>query len=375
MKLSQEEREQFIQDNFNLVYHVVHKYFSRRSSGVLDFEDLTSIGTIGLIKAVDGFNEEYGVKFSTYATPMIWGEIAREFQDKRAPFHIPRAIRDLHCKINMENLQDDPIETIAEKLQKTPFEILQALQITNVCSLEAPIGSDEEGKTSVLETVPYTEDYNSCILLHDIKRIVKPQEYEIIKMRMDGGTQMDIGDLLGVSQAQVSRVLLKAKNKIKKYMLGEDDMKNCELAKKLLREGKTAAEVMEETGLSYATVNYHQKRLAEEGKKPWHRRAPKPGTKAEIPQIPAAAAQNVPPVVEVPTPTAVEVPTPTAVEVTPAVRIIPTDFSIMATASGLSTAAELAKRLSVVSEALFATGDVQVTYNINISVGSYAEGA
>jgi len=223
MNLNPRERNQFILDNLKLVYHVTNRYFYKKICGNFDYEDLKGIGTVGLIKAVDGFNPEYGTKFSTYAVPMIYGEIHREIRDHSQGIHVSRLIKDARAAILKNQLENTAIEEISIKLNIPVEIVLEALKlknITNITSLDQTVNYDNN--TPMHEVVCiYEQDFDTSLLLHDMKTMLSEDQYKICKMRIDGANQKDIGKLLGISQTQISRELAKVKSAIRKYLKGE----------------------------------------------------------------------------------------------------------------------------------------------------------
>lgn len=266
-KLSDVERKQFAEDNIKLVHHTVWKYFKAKIGRQFDFEDLVSIGTIGLMKAIDSFKPEYGNKFATYAVPMIWGVISIELRDKESVLKIPRPMKDLQYQLYKNNLLDSTAKEVAEKLgitEEKATEVLQLKEITYVDSLDREIGEDG-GMDLYSKVGGYYQDFETELLIDDIGKQFKPREKQIMKLIMSGKTQEETGSIVGISQAEVSRALAKMKVIVKKYMRGEEmanGNEKTELAKKLVAEGKmSVSEIARETGLSTPTISYHKERF------------------------------------------------------------------------------------------------------------------
>ena len=209
-----EARQQFIFANMRLVLSVIQKYIHAKNN----YDDLFQVGCIGLIKAIDNFNPAFNVKFSTYAVPMIIGEIRRYLRDVNG-IHVSRSIRDtayralktaeqLSIELNREVTMEEVANKIGEKLANVYF----ALAATgNVVSLDEPIGESNTDSTSLLEQLPQdttnSDDWLGYKTMHDAINNLVQKEREILLMRYyDGKTQMEVSDEIGISQAQVSRL-------------------------------------------------------------------------------------------------------------------------------------------------------------------------
>ncbi len=209
-----EARQQFIFANMRLVLSVIQKYIHAKNN----YDDLFQVGCIGLIKAIDNFNPAFNVKFSTYAVPMIIGEIRRYLRDENG-IHVSRSIRDtayralktaeqLSIELNREVTMEEVANKIGEKLANVYF----ALAATgNVVSLDEPIGESNTDSTSLLEQLPQdttnSDDWLGYKTMHDAINNLVQKEREILLMRYyDGKTQMEVSDEIGISQAQVSHL-------------------------------------------------------------------------------------------------------------------------------------------------------------------------
>ena len=211
-------RDQLIMNHLNLVRFLASK-FKNRGEPV---EDLVQVGTIGLIKAIDRFDPERGLEFTTYATPTIMGEIKRHFRDKGWSVRVPRRLQELSSKVNQatdeltNQLQHTPsVEEIAEHLGTSVEEVLEAMESSSAYSsvpLEGGGSSDDEEAPSIIDHYA-TEDADLAasddrIVLEQAIADFSPREQEVIRMRfVDGLTQVEIAERLGVSQVQVSRLL------------------------------------------------------------------------------------------------------------------------------------------------------------------------
>ncbi len=211
-------RDQLIVNHLNLVRFLASK-FKNRGEPV---EDLVQVGTIGLIKAIDRFDPERGLEFTTYATPTIMGEIKRHFRDKGWSVRVPRRLQELSAKVNQatdeltNQLQHSPsVEEIAEHLGASVDEVLDAMESSSAYTsvpLEGGGSSDDEEAPSVIDHYA-TEDADLAasddrIVLEQAIADFSPREQDVIRMRfVDGLTQVEIAERLGISQVQVSRLL------------------------------------------------------------------------------------------------------------------------------------------------------------------------
>lgn len=220
-------RQQFIFANMRLVLSVIQKYIHTNSN----YDDLFQVGCIGLIKAIDNFNPTFNVKFSTYAVPMIIGEIRRYLRDENG-IHVSRSIRDTayHALQKAEQLTKElnrevTMEEVAQALNQSLANVYFALAATgSVSSLDEPIGSDRTGdSTTLIEQTPTnsatSDDWLSYNAMHESIGNLVQKEREILLMRYyDGKTQMEVSNEIGISQAQVSRLEKNALANIKNYL-------------------------------------------------------------------------------------------------------------------------------------------------------------
>ena len=224
-KGDEEARDQLIVSHLNLVRFLASKFKNRGEP----LDDLVQVGTIGLIKAIDRFDPERGLEFTTYATPTILGEIKRHFRDKGWSIRVPRRLQELSAKVNQATdeltveLQRSPsVEEIAAKLGVGAEEILEAMEssvaYTSV-SLEAGGSSEDDEAPALIDRLgSVDEDLDASddrMVIDDAIRDFSPREQEIVRMRfIDGLTQVEIAKRLGVSQVQVSRLLRRTLRKI-----------------------------------------------------------------------------------------------------------------------------------------------------------------
>lgn len=215
-------REKLIQGNLRLVLSVLQKFIGRGESA----DDLFQVGVIGLIKAIDNFNVDLNVKFSTYGVPMILGEIRRFLRDYQS-VRVSRSLRDLaykamQAKEKLTNLnQCEPtVEQIAEELGAKRADVVIALEsITDPVSLFEPIYSDSGDTLYVLDQVSDKSDSGSALnemLVSDAVNKLPDRERSILYLRyIRGKTQVEVAKAIGISQAQVSRLEKGAINNIR----------------------------------------------------------------------------------------------------------------------------------------------------------------
>ncbi len=206
-------REEFIVANLRLVLSVLQKYSSRSVKA----DDMFQVGCVGLLKAIDNFDETLNVKFSTYAVPMIMGEIKRYLRDNNS-VRVPRSMRDVAFKalrareILSTESEEASLESVAKFLEIPLTEITFALDaISDTLSLSEPIYSDGDEEVSLENQI---SDNKNCeenlfddIVIADAIKKLDPREREIILLRYYiGKTQVEVSEEVGISQAQVSRL-------------------------------------------------------------------------------------------------------------------------------------------------------------------------
>lgn len=207
-------RAQLVEENTGLVWCVARRFYNR---GV-EAEDLFQIGNIGLLKAIDKFDLSYEVKFSTYAVPMISGEIKRFLRDD-GMIKVSRSLKELAYKTYLcqEQLQEkwgrEPtIFEIAEELEAEPEEIMAALDAsTDVESLHKPIYQKDGQEISLMDKLPEKTVQEDKVLNHmllkELLTTLNKEERQLIYLRYFADrTQSQVGQELGISQVQVSRL-------------------------------------------------------------------------------------------------------------------------------------------------------------------------
>ena len=219
---SKTARQELITGNLRLVLSVVQRFVNRGEN----LDDLFQVGCIGLIKAIDNFDVEQGVRFSTYAVPMIIGEIRRYLRDNNA-VRVSRSMKDtayhamqIREKIQNEQNREATIEEIAAAMDKPKEQVVLALEaIVEPVSLYEPVYSDGGDTIYVMDQIGDITGENDWIDEIHIKEAIKnlsSREKKILSMRfMRGMTQMEVATEVGISQAQVSRLEKNAIQKIK----------------------------------------------------------------------------------------------------------------------------------------------------------------
>lgn len=221
-----ETRDTFITGNLRLVLSVIQRFGNRGENP----DDLFQVGCIGLIKALDNFDMSHGVKFSTYAVPMIIGEVRRYLRDNNA-IRVSRSLRDLAYKALQvrENLarrlQREPtMAEIAKEMDVEQEEVVLALEsIQEPISLYEPVFHDDGDAIYVMDQVSDTkntdEKWIENIALSEAMKKLTPRERKILNMRFfEGKTQMEVAEEISISQAQVSRLEKNALKYMRKYV-------------------------------------------------------------------------------------------------------------------------------------------------------------
>lgn len=221
-----EARQKLIDGNLRLVLSIIQRFTNRREN----LDDLFQVGCIGLIKAVDNFNTELDVRFSTYAVPMIIGEVRRYLRDNNS-IRVSRSVRDLAYRalqareVLSKNMSCEPsVEEIAALLQEKKEDVVHALEaIIEPVSLYEPVYSDGGDSIYVMDQISDQNNTDEVwledIALKEALKKLSERERTIINMRFyKGKTQMEIAEEIGISQAQVSRLEKGALDKIKKQI-------------------------------------------------------------------------------------------------------------------------------------------------------------
>lgn len=223
---SEEARNMLVQGNLKLVLSILKKFVNRTDN----MDDLFQIGCIGLLKAIDNFDLSHEVKFSTYAVPMILGEVRRYIRDNNS-IRVSRSLKDIAykaLKIKEKYLQDtgqEPsLEYISKKLEVSSNEIINALD-----ALKEPVSMFEAvyndgGDTIYLydqieDKKESNQDFSTKVALEEAMDMLEKRERQILDNRfIIGKTQMEIAEEIGISQAQVSRLEKRAIKQLKKVL-------------------------------------------------------------------------------------------------------------------------------------------------------------
>lgn len=219
-----EAREKFIQGNLRLVLSVIQRFNGRGES----VDDLFQVGCVGLIKAIDNFDTTLNVQFSTYAVPMIIGEIRRYLRDNN-PIRVSRSIRDLAYKalqakekLSKLNQKEPTVEEIAKELGIPKEEIVISLDaIQDPISLQEPVYNDGAESIYVMDQVKDVKNTDelwaeNITITEAMKKLNEREKVIVNKRFFDGRTQMEVAEEIGISQAQVSRLEKSAIERIKK---------------------------------------------------------------------------------------------------------------------------------------------------------------
>jgi len=199
-----------------LVHRVCNKYKHLAEKVGLGYEDIVSIGFIGLLKAFRYFDgEKYDVRFSTYAIPMIRGEILRELRDQHPGLKYSRPIKDIATHIQKAELQESSIDEIAIKLDVCRDKVIHAL---NFIFHQAPRSMDKKfkdvaGHDATLHLVIGSEDDTTSLSVWEFIKTLSPREQIVCSGLMEGLLQVEIGEIIGVTQVQTSRVIKKIRSK------------------------------------------------------------------------------------------------------------------------------------------------------------------
>lgn len=222
-----EAREAYIRGNLRLVLSVI-KRFSQSNENV---DDLFQIGCIGLIKAIDNFDSSLDVRFSTYAVPMIIGEIRRFLRDNNT-IRVSRSLKDtaykaIYARENLTRMhaKEPTITEIAAEIGIPKEDIVYALDaIQNPMSLYEPVYTEGGDTLYVMDQISdkksREENWVENISLSEAMKRLNERENEIITLRFfEGKTQMEVAEYIGISQAQVSRLEKNALAVMKKYLM------------------------------------------------------------------------------------------------------------------------------------------------------------
>ncbi|WP_418626715.1 SigF/SigG family RNA polymerase sporulation sigma factor [Anaerosinus sp.] len=218
-------KEVLLTENLNLVRSIVHRFTNRG----YEWDDLFQIGCMGMVKAIERFDLSFNVKFSTYAVPMIIGEIRRFIRDDN-PIKVSRLIKDIAYKVHKVqeflrgSLGHEPtIQEIAEKSELSTQEIISALDAMQpIVSLYEATTNNSGDQLLLLDQIASTNDEIDClekITLNEVIDRLSEKERYVIRMRFyEDKTQSEIANQIGLSQVQISRIEKQALKKIKNFL-------------------------------------------------------------------------------------------------------------------------------------------------------------
>jgi RNA polymerase sporulation-specific sigma factor len=216
-------REDLINGNLRLVLSVIQRFTNRGEN----LDDLFQIGCIGLIKAIDNFDTDHDVRFSTYAVPMIIGEVRRYLRDNN-PIRVSRSLRDtayhamqIKERISNEKGYEPTVEEIAKEMKLKKEDVVIALEsVVDPVSFFEPVYSNGGDTIFLMDQISSNEtdsDWLDEIVLKEAIKNLPDREKNILSMRfMKGMTQTEVAEEIGISQAQVSRLEKNAIDSIKK---------------------------------------------------------------------------------------------------------------------------------------------------------------
>ena len=210
----EEARGEFINGNLRLVLSIIQRFNNRGENA----DDIFQIGCIGLIKAIDNFDLNQGVQFSTYAVPMIIGEIRRYLRDNNS-IRVSRSVRDLAYKSMQfkenyirENNREPTLQEIAESLGVEAEELAASFDaIQSPVSLQEPVYNDGAESIYVMDQVKDNKNTDelwteNMTMMQAMEKLTDKEKNIIIRRYFDGRTQMEVAEEIGISQAQVSRL-------------------------------------------------------------------------------------------------------------------------------------------------------------------------
>ena len=220
-------KEELLVGNMRLVLSLMKRFYQKSKH----YEDLFQVGMIGLIKAIDNFDLSHGVKLSTYAVPMIIGEIRRYLRDTSSQIRVSRSLKDTAYKaiyarerLSKTNLREPTLNEIAGEIGASREDVIMALDaIQSPVSLYEPVYTDGGDTLYVMDQISdkkhLEENWVKDMALNDAVNRLPERERMIIELRFfQGKTQMEVAGEIGMSQAQVSRLEKNALNSMKHYL-------------------------------------------------------------------------------------------------------------------------------------------------------------
>lgn len=221
-----EARELYIQGNLRLVLSIIQRFSNSNENA----DDLFQVGCIGLMKAIDNFNDTLNVQFSTYACPMIIGEVRRYLRDNNS-IRVSRSLRDIAYKaiyareaLTKELDREPTIEEIAERVEMKKEVVVHAMDaIATPMSLYEPVYQEGGDTLFIMDQVKDKKNKETNwveeLSLREAMKRLSDRENEIIRLRFfEGRTQTEVADEISISQAQVSRLEKNALKNMKNYL-------------------------------------------------------------------------------------------------------------------------------------------------------------
>ncbi|CAB1128689.1 RNA polymerase sporulation-specific sigma factor (sigma-F) [Candidatus Hydrogenisulfobacillus filiaventi] len=221
-------RRVLVERHWNLVWHIVHRFQGRG----YEAEDLFQVGAIGLLKAIDRFEVERGLKFSTYAVPLIMGEIRRYLRDDQ-PLRVSRSVRELGVRIEQTRQRlsqawgrDPTVEELAGELGLDPTAITEAMEaVQPPASLHQTLDSPHGGETRLLDNIPDPRseaEWLEQLALTQAFQALDARDRYILQARFaEGRTQSEVAERLHISQVQVSRLERRALERLRRALSEE----------------------------------------------------------------------------------------------------------------------------------------------------------
>ena len=225
------DMNEFLEDNMRLVHSVAKKFIKAimQNPSIGDYDDLVSLGTIGLMKAYQKFDPAYGegldgkgIKFSTYGVPMIFGEIRRHLRDHDTTLKFGRNYKSAYYKIygvDPELFFSADTKDIMERTGLSEDDVKKAMEYftyNHVASLDVPTNDGESKLILLGDTVGYDVDYDTSIVLDEFLSTLSPAHQKVFRMSKTL-TQSEIGKKMGLSQVQISRILQSIEQKAIRY--------------------------------------------------------------------------------------------------------------------------------------------------------------
>jgi RNA polymerase sigma factor (sigma-70 family) len=212
--------EKLFERHGKLVHHVLQRLLGYMRIRQIEYEDACSVGMIGLLKAYRNFDNQYGIRFSTYAVPMISWEVRKYIIDSNAGAKFPRGVKELSNQINIRGIDHKSIPEIAKEMNVPQEKVAEAI---NYMKNEKPLSFYDfvfGEEITVEETISNETDFTT-VFVQEFLNSLTPMERTAVLMTEEGYTQTEIGNVLGISQVQVSRILKRIGQKYIAFERGE----------------------------------------------------------------------------------------------------------------------------------------------------------